>query len=80
MMRLVLGQSCKLVMIGAGIGLLGAVAFIRVWSSILSNIELLDPLTFAGVTCFLFGIAMLATYVPARRATTVDPMVALRYE
>ena len=80
MMRLVLGQSCKLVMIGAGIGLVGAVAFIRVWSSILSNIELLDPLTFAGVTFFLFGIAMLATYIPARRATTVDPMVALRYE
>jgi len=80
MMRLVLGQSCKLVIIGAGIGLVGAVVFIRIWSSLLLNIELLDPLTFAAVTGFLFGIALLATYIPARRATRVDPMVALRYE
>ncbi len=80
MLRLVLGQSCKLVMIGMGIGLAGALAFTRVWSSVLLNVKLTDPATFIGVPCFLFAIAMLATYIPARRATRVDPMVALRHE
>jgi ABC-type antimicrobial peptide transport system permease subunit len=61
-------------------GLLGAFGLTRLISSFLFGVAALDPLTFGAVTLFLFAIALFASYVPARRASQVDPMAALRYE
>jgi putative ABC transport system permease protein len=69
-----------LVIVGLGLGLIGAVIFTRVLRTFLFEVEPLDPLTFASVSVFLAGIALLASYIPARRATKIDPMSALRYE
>jgi len=79
-LRLILGDGMRLVIIGLALGLAGAVAFTRVFSSLLLGIGATDPLTFAGVAILLFATAMLACLIPARRATRVDPMVALRQE
>jgi ABC-type antimicrobial peptide transport system permease subunit len=65
---------------GIVIGVLGAMALTRFLSSLLFGIAPRDPLTFLGVAVLLFGIALAACYVPARRAMRVDPIVALRYE
>jgi len=79
-LRLVLGRS--LLLIGAGIacGLLASVALTRLMSDLLYGITPLDGVTFGGVTLLLFVVAFVASYVPARRATTIDPVVALRSE
>ena len=77
---LVLGHALKLTIIGLAIGLAGAAAVTRVTSSLLFGILHLDALTAAGVAALLVIAAVLAAYLPARRATKVDPMVALRYE
>ncbi len=79
-MNLVLGQGFRLVLIGVVAGLAGAFALTRFLSAMLFNVKSYDPLTFAAVALLLAAVAMLASYVPARRAMRVDPIVALRYE
>ncbi|HXP61597.1 MAG TPA: FtsX-like permease family protein, partial [Dongiaceae bacterium] len=79
-LNLVVGQGMRLVLMGAFIGLLGAFALTRVLTSVLFKVEPTDPLTFVTVTLSLCVVALLACYIPARRATKIDPMVALRNE
>jgi len=77
---LVLRQGMRPALIGIGAGLLGALALTRLLSSLLYGVRPADPVTLAAVALLLGGIALLACYIPARRATQVDPNIALRSE
>jgi putative ABC transport system permease protein len=79
-MRLILGRGLSLVVFGISVGIAGALALTRFLSSLLYGIKPRDPMTFIAVSVVLIGVALIASYIPARRATKVDPMVALRYE
>jgi ABC-type antimicrobial peptide transport system permease subunit len=75
-----LRQGLQFAGIGAVIGLLGALAASRLMSQVIYGIPLLDPLSYLAATLAAVSVALLASYFPARRATKVDPIVALRYE
>jgi putative ABC transport system permease protein len=79
-LKAVLKQGLKLALVGVAIGLVGALALTRVISGFLYNVSPTDPLTFVCVSLLLGGVALLASYIPARRAARIDPMEALRYE
>jgi putative ABC transport system permease protein len=79
-LRMILGQGLLTIFIGVAIGIVGSLALTRTVESLLFGVTATDPLTFGGVTLLLVATALLACYVPARRAMQVDPMVALRHE
>jgi putative ABC transport system permease protein len=79
-LRLVIGQGLRPVLLGTALGLLGAFALTRVMESLLYGVSATDPLTFAAIVAFLFSVALLACWLPARRATKVNPLIALRCE
>jgi putative ABC transport system permease protein len=79
-LKLVLKQGMAMTGLGMAIGLVAAYGLTRLLSSLLYDVTATDPATFAIVSALLAGVALAATYIPARRATRIDPMVALRHE
>jgi ABC-type antimicrobial peptide transport system permease subunit len=79
-MKLILAQGAKLAFAGLLLGVAGAFALTRSMTALLFGVEPADPVIFSGVALFLMVVALAACYSPARRAMSVDPLVALRYE
>jgi putative ABC transport system permease protein len=79
-LKLVVGQGLQLALLGVGIGLMASLALTRFLENMLFAVCRTDPITFGVVSLVLISAALLASYIPARRATKVDPMVALRHE
>jgi ABC-type antimicrobial peptide transport system permease subunit len=79
-LRLLIGQGMKRALLGVGIGLAGALGLTRLMRQLLFGVSATDPLTFAGVALLLMLAALLACWLPARRATKVDPLTALRHD
>ena len=79
-LRLIIGQGMSMVLIGLAAGLAAALALTRLMSTLLFRVSPTDPITLALITLLLAAVALLACYLPARRAMKVDPLVALRYE
>jgi len=79
-LRMIVSQGMRMVIIGLALGLTGAFALTRLFASLLLGVGTTDPLTFVGVALLLAAIALLACWIPARRATKVDPLIALRQE
>jgi ABC-type antimicrobial peptide transport system permease subunit len=79
-LRMVLGEGLKITLIGIAVGLAAALGLTRLITSLIYGVGTTDPITFASVAILLSSVALLACYIPARRAMRVDPMMALRYE
>jgi putative ABC transport system permease protein len=79
-LRMVIWRGMSLTLIGVMLGLAAALALTRVIKNLLFNVSATDPATFALIAMLLVGVALIAIYIPARRATRLDPIIALRCE